>query len=221
MKRWWFGWCALGWLACTGGGGSGSSSAGGNGSSSSSSSGSGGVSSSEGAASSGATSRAASSLSAASSGAAGSCGAGKWDSYWDNACGSGQDTTVSCQDAPGTCETAGSVCGCDGAVHDSECAARLAGVDVSDVGGCAAPAGKFACGAHFCSGAQYCVHTGDLQGMPDNFLCTNLPSGCGGTPSCDCVKNAQCGTESMLGSAGTCAVTGIGVTNRCPDARFD
>jgi hypothetical protein len=114
----------------------------------------------------------------------------------------------------------GQVCGCDGVVHASECDAQQAGVDLDDRGGCAAPSGKFRCGAHFCTAGKYCIHTGDLAGFPDNFVCANLPAACNGSADCTCVRFAQCGEESMLGPAGTCVAVTDGVINRCPDGRF-
>ncbi len=148
------------------------------------------------------------------------CGGGAYDSYWDNACGAGADTVVSCQTPGGTCQQSGQVCGCDGVTHASECAAQQAGVDLDDRGGCPAPVDRFRCGARFCAVGQYCIHTGDITGIPDNFVCANLPAGCAGTADCECVRYAQCGEQSMLGPTGTCVAVSGGVINRCPDARF-
>ncbi len=131
--------------------------------------------------------------------------------YAENTCGS-SDELGTCQPRPaGPCTATEPVCGCDGAVHDSDCDAQLAGVDVNDAGGCTAPADTFACGHGFCSlAADYCERQlSDVGGTPDSFSCQTLPGPCGATPDCACLAAEPCGA-SCAGDAT------VGLTLTCP-----
>jgi len=80
------------------------------------------------------------------------------------------------------------VCGCDGVVHEDECAAQLEGVDVG-ASSCASddtPQGMFPCGYLFCDPtAEYCEHAyGDT--CDDSFYCRALD------PLCPTTYDAAC-----------------------------
>jgi hypothetical protein len=129
------------------------------------------------------------------------CPADEWCDFGDNRCG-GNDNGGVCVKRPVGCEkNLLPTCGCDNQIHDNECDAHKAGVDVNDSGFCKAPAGMFACGAHFCTlGSYYCQVTGsDVGGTPDSFQCAALPAGCGAMPTCACLDPGFCG--------GTCSAT--------------
>ena len=86
-------------------------------------------------------------------------------------------------------------CGCDHVVHASACAANGAGVDIDNVGTCAAPAPNlFPCGARFCDRQkEYCTATAsDVAGADDSYGCSPLPAGCGPMPSCGCLQTNAC-----------------------------
>lgn len=124
--------------------------------------------------------------------------------YQSNHCGTGATTLSVCRDRPLGCD-AGSlpVCGCDGAVYPSECAAAAAGTDLNADGSCTPAAGMFACGELFCaSKAQYCrVSLTDAMGYADLYKCQDLPPACGSARSCDCVP--KCGAfQCELDAAG-------------------
>lgn len=103
------------------------------------------------------------------------------------------------------------VCGCDGAVHESRCAAAMAGVDVQDADACEAPAGSFVCRDRYCrQGSEYCEWTLGGGGGADDALCLEL--GCeGDAQGCACLPD-----ESPCGEAGyflqTCMATADGGT---------
>ena len=81
----------------------------------------------------------------------------------DAACGTGP-SWGRCEPRPTSCPSGGpAVCGCNGAVFASACAAAAAGLDVSAVEPCAAPAGTFACGPLFCQkNTEICRRVTDL-----------------------------------------------------------
>ena len=89
------------------------------------------------------------------------------------------------------------VCGCDGKVHGNECGAYLEGTDLNVWGGCTPPQGMFSCGPWFCDlPYSYCqVQISDVGGIPNTYTCKPLLSGCGSTPSCDCLSSEPCGFE--------------------------
>jgi hypothetical protein len=112
-----------------------------------------------------------------------SCSASQLCDDPSNQCGQFAST---CVETPTSCPAeAPQVCGCDGQVHASACAARQAGVDVDSRGSCTAPGGTFPCGEIFCTeGSEYC-HA--LSGTPTLYSCRPFPEACGGTPTCDCL----------------------------------
>jgi hypothetical protein len=106
--------------------------------------------------------------------------------------GSGGDGgPVTCVDPP----CARPVCGDDGKVYASDCAAFAAGHgrypwEVT----CPTPTGYFPCGERFCvSGREYCVR---MRGYLGSGRCAFLPNSClMGPPACGCMSLQQtCGT---------------------------
>jgi hypothetical protein len=91
------------------------------------------------------------------------------------------------------------VCGCDGKVYANGCQATLqgqgrcfdgekCGFDISNDIKCQPPAGDFACGTFFCAhGSEYCERIECLAGWQMG-VCKPLPTSCGGTATCNCVK---------------------------------
>ncbi len=135
------------------------------------------------------------------------------DSFCDfpsDNCG-GDDGTGTCLAKPSACpELYIPTCGCDGVVYDSPCMANGAGVDVSNFGGCAAPAGTFACGWTFCGFDQYCQRSvSDVGGSPDYYTCMWMPPECqmGQPPSCACLAQQACGDMCVQDAAGGMTVT--------------
>lgn len=152
-------------------------------------------------------------------GAGGPCGGAAGlkcadDEYCDyplNNCGA-NDAVGECKPKPEACDKVyAPVCTCQGTVAGNDCAAYVSGSDLSSTGGCAAPAGMFACGAGFCDLAtQYCQRTtSDVGGEPDSYGCQPLPAACAsGTASCDCLAAENCGS--------LCSESGGGFTLTCP-----
>jgi len=89
------------------------------------------------------------------------------------------------------------VCGCDGAVYPSECAAHAAGVDLDVTGACRDPVPGWApCGAHYCDAdTSYCeIYLSDVPEIPTDHFCRPLPEGClrleAGARTCECFPAA-------------------------------
>lgn len=99
-----------------------------------------------------------------------------------------------CVAVPDTCDPdPRPVCGCDGQLYDSPCAAAMAGVGQSGAVGCAPPVGKFSCGFAFCDIAtEYCKHTIG-HGEPESWVC--VPLDCPvDTTGCACITDpSPCG----------------------------
>jgi hypothetical protein len=121
------------------------------------------------------------------------------DEYCDygphKSCG-GDDKSGVCKKRPQACpKNYSPTCGCDGKIHDNECYANAAGVDVNDLGSCPAPQGMFACGHSFCAvGQNYCeVQISDVANLPNSYSCKPLPAACGSAPSCACLGGEPCG----------------------------
>jgi len=124
---------------------------------------------------------------------------------------------VACGDRP--------VCGCDGAIYESNCAALAAGVFIGPVSQCEAPAGMTACLNAFCDAAtEYCdvrMHYG-----PSNYptpcdqgpafssgVCQPLPAECPAEPTCACVS-AEPFIDCPSG-AGNCMDVGDAIIRSC------
>lgn len=118
-------------------------------------------------------------------------------------------THGSCRPRNGSC-VSDPVCGCDGTVYLTECAAHAAGVDIAGAlpGGnrCSeTPVGTFPCGPWFCNASiSYCRYregdSGDRQ-----VECRALPATCNGAGSCACLPPpslGKCMTVQGNGVAG-------------------
>lgn len=102
-------------------------------------------------------------------------------------------------------------CGCDGAVHESRCAAAMVGLDVQSVRACTAPEGMFACGDRYCrSGSQYCEMNWAGGASDHDWRCQGL--GCEGeAQGCACLpEEAPCAGEGV--TLHTCEATKDGGT---------
>jgi hypothetical protein len=136
------------------------------------------------------------------------CAADEWCDYPDDLCGAG--SPGKCQKRPEGCGLLyAPVCTCDGKQAGNQCAGQSGGQDVNAKGGCSAPQGTFACGSSFCtSGQQYCqIVISDVGGIPDEFSCKPLPTGCGSAPSCACLEKQPCGDFCKADSAGNFTLT--------------
>ncbi|MFT3769892.1 MAG: hypothetical protein QM820_31055 [Minicystis sp.] len=133
------------------------------------------------------------------------CPPDEYCDFGDNQCG-GNDGTGICTKRPVGCpDNAQPVCGCDGQIHGNECDAQASGSDISILGGCKPPPGKFGCGAQFCAlGTEYCERfNSDIGGEPPTFTCQPIPAFCAGPDaSCSCLTEVPCGSN--------CSTTGDG-----------
>jgi hypothetical protein len=116
------------------------------------------------------------------------CGGRSFCAFENRRCGHGPSSTF-CQAMPAQCPVdVTPVCGCDGKAYDNACLAEMAGVDLSQDGGCPPPPGTFACGELFCADRQYCdIMLQDEIGFPASASCNPLPAGCGDPPDCACL----------------------------------
>jgi hypothetical protein len=135
------------------------------------------------------------------------CSSSEFCLYTFNKTCGGNDDLGMCTSRPTSCQPGdGSVCGCDGHTYSSECAANLAGVDVSESAACTTPAGTVRCGPYFCPlGTSYCQD--NEGGIADHrvFSCQALPGTCGSQPSCSCLPNCgQCTGTADAGLIVTC-----------------
>src|SRR5213076_390582 len=98
-------------------------------------------------------------------------------------CGKGKRAGA-CRARPRACDGPDSpVCGCDGHVYASECAASAAGVDLAVNGGCdraRTPRDFIACGARFCDARRsYCeIVLSDVVDPSTDYTCKPLPPAC-------------------------------------------
>jgi hypothetical protein len=129
------------------------------------------------------------------------CSDAQYCDWMNNRCGTGTLPAGLCMMRPGVCPAVvDRVCGCDGQVHSSACAAAAVGHDIDETGaGCKPPSGTFTCGPRFCThGTQYCeAITGGPAGAAGNYSCQPLPAACGATPTCACLADARCGNCTM------------------------
>jgi len=138
------------------------------------------------------------------------CAATQFCDWAGNTC-AGLEPMGTCRARPQGCTTAiDTVCGCDGAVYSNPCAASAAGADISEAGGCSAPAGTFACGPRFCmKGMQFCERRpSGMTGVAGTYTCKALPAACGATPACACLSAVSC-AACVLSAAGD-------LTTACP-----
>ena len=142
------------------------------------------------------------------------CGPTEYCDYGRNQCGANGEIG-GCKPRPDGCPKSYiATCGCDGAVYGGSCDAASKGSDVSDLGGCVAPAGSFACGSIFCAkGQQYCQKTGsDIGGEPDSYICVSMPNACfqGAPPTCTCLAGEPCGSLCEATADGDLIITCLG-----------
>jgi hypothetical protein len=110
------------------------------------------------------------------------CGPDRYCAFEPLLCGKGKRPGT-CRTRPGSCTgTAFSpVCGCDGEVYGSECAAHAAGVDLAVMGGCGTRTPNWMpCGKQFCDVRKdYCaIYLSDVFELPTDYFCRPLPAGC-------------------------------------------
>jgi hypothetical protein len=109
-----------------------------------------------------------------------------------------------CLPLPTDCEPGDrQVCGCDGQLHDSPCAAIQAsgqswcwdgeacGFDITSQIVCELPPGTFPCGNFFCDvTTEFCDRWVCLAGTQVS-RCAPLPDGCGDPPDCACIEAVE------------------------------
>ncbi|APR80830.1 Kazal-type serine protease inhibitor domain protein [Minicystis rosea] len=138
------------------------------------------------------------------------CAPEEYCDFPDQMCG-GNDGTGLCVRRPDGCiDIDNPVCGCDGKVYESTCDAAYMGTDVSTLGGCAPPPGKFGCGLSFCEiGVAYCavIIQQVMPGQPTAYSCTLLPDACNGVTDCDCLADEPCGNTCTATADGGAQVT--------------
>jgi hypothetical protein len=113
------------------------------------------------------------------------CPGNQHSTYADHFCGAGVAGTcvanVSCNGAP-----AATVCGCNGEIYSSRCAATQHDADPAIPATCTNPVGTYRCGDIFCPSADACnVKDGTfscrfLNGCILGCLCTDILLGCVG-----------------------------------------
>jgi hypothetical protein len=156
----------------------------------------------------------------------GQCAPGYFCNWSLDACGDVPkgDDGISCDLWDGTCEPAGvdceattPVCGCDGEVHASQCAAQLAGADQGGWSCQAAqgPPGTFPCGMFFCDAAtELCRHHwGDT--CDHLFSCLPLDPQCEVTPGeacASCLLPQDCSDRTTCSCAETPGNGAVGTT---------
>jgi len=136
------------------------------------------------------------------------CAADEWCDYPDNLCGTG--SPGKCVKRPKACDLSyAPVCTCAGNEAGNECEGQSGGFDVNAKGGCTPPQGKFVCGQVFCNtGKQYCeIAVSDVGGWPDGYTCKDIPTTCGTTPSCTCLKDQPCGFMCEADASGNFVLT--------------
>jgi hypothetical protein len=148
------------------------------------------------------------------------CAADEYRAYEPALCGKGK-RPGKCRPKPTACDGAAApVCGCDGKVYPSECAAHAAGVDLDVNGRCHATIRDFIpCGPRFCDArTSYCeIVLSDVVEPPTDSTCKPLPPSCRPdgdvTRACSCFP-ARTRCLSFCGQVPTGGVAGFHLTCR-------
>lgn len=122
------------------------------------------------------------------------CIAGAFCLYSEFQGGEWCDYLGECTLPPSECddEEAVVVCGCDGVVYPSACAAHAMGMSVGSAEACPLPAGSFACGNLVCViDEEYCEYTVP-HGQSESWRCNPLVCS-DGEQGCACISDAPCG----------------------------
>jgi hypothetical protein len=149
------------------------------------------------------------------------CGPGEFCAFSPALCGRGP-VPGSCKPRPASCgKDHTPVCGCDGKIHDDECAAHAAGVDLDVTGSCKAVLPDWApCGPRYCDvRTSYCeIYLSDVFEIPTTYTCRPLPAACrpvagdaGAHPTCGCFP-AGTPCLSFCGPLPTGGLTGFHLT---------
>jgi hypothetical protein len=135
-------------------------------------------------------------------------------------CGKGKRPGT-CRPRPQDCSEPNSpVCGCDGKVYESACAAYRAGIDLDANGHCRERVPDWiACGPRFCDArTTYCeIILSDVFELPTTYACRALPPACmadgSAAPSCTCFPSGtRC--SSFCGDVETGGLRGFHLTCR-------
>ncbi|HEX3597909.1 MAG TPA: hypothetical protein VHU80_22525 [Polyangiaceae bacterium] len=145
------------------------------------------------------------------------CPPDEYCAYAPALCGKGHVPGV-CRLKPRQCAEATPVCGCDGKVYGTACAAHASGVDLAELGGCKTPVFDFIpCGQRYCDArTSYCeIYLSDVLEPPTTHACRPLPESCkpgaSHPPECDCFPSGTPCT-SFCGPMWTGGVRGFHLT---------
>lgn len=118
------------------------------------------------------------------------CPGGQFCFFEDGQCGAGA-ATGACVDARSDdeCDTSQiAACGCDGALHPSDCAVNAAGLDVSLRGDCALADQQFRCGAEIChAGTDVCWHDESSEEPAEHDLGASCYAPSCALDDCNCI----------------------------------
>jgi hypothetical protein len=122
-----------------------------------------------------------------------------------------------CVEPPLSCDDIDEpVCGCDGQLYANACAAASVEIATQPADACTAPAGRFACGAHYCEiDTHYCKHMWTGGANPQYFEC--LPLDCeAGLSGCECLMDPfLCGDPDSFWFEGCEDLEGGGTELQC------
>ena len=129
------------------------------------------------------------------------CAADEFFVYDDGLCGMGSSAGF-CREPAISCDDSYAVCGCDGTVYQTLCAAHQAGVGRTFADQCTAPPDMFACVYTYCArNTEFCHDfPEDSGGGP---YCDSMPPECASAPSCACIQKSssydECEDDGMGG----------------------
>ena len=128
------------------------------------------------------------------------CPAGEIFVYEDALCGKGSSAGF-CREPAISCDDSYAVCGCDGTVYQSLCAAHQAGVGRTFADQCTAPPDMFACGYTYCArNTEFCLES-VVESGGGGFYCEPMQPKCASAPSCGCLLESydECESDGMGG----------------------